>query len=328
MCTVGPMAITATDLTIAYRFASQPNPDDTVQNLLAISTPPDPSAKKYVGVCRKWVATADADVLEIFEKSLAHLTMLGYNIVDVDLPFLREGQLAHSATCVTEAAADARSRANHPDHFLGLLSHANRVTVSTGAQTPAIDYLRYGQIRVVIMRHLAFLFKKYPGLLLLSPATPAAGWPIAPGDQAYGCIDANKLIRNMTFVWLANTSGCPAVSVPAGYVAPKHGEGERESESNGGGSLPVGLMALAEWGMEEQLLAFARERETYLNQVYPGGRRRPEEWVDVIKCAQEWPRVRERMRQKVEEEAREKAERAERGEVEEMVVSGLAEVED
>ncbi|KAH6853337.1 amidase signature domain-containing protein [Chaetomium sp. MPI-CAGE-AT-0009] len=278
MCTVGPMASTAVDLTIAYRFASQPNPKDPVQNLLAISTPPDPSAKKYVGVCRKWVATADADVLEMFEKSLAHLTTLGYEVVDVDLPFLREGQLAHSATCVTEAAADARARANGPDRFLGLLSRANRVPISVGVQTPAVDYLRYGQIRTVIMRHLAFLFEQYPGLLLLTPTTPTAGWPIAPGDQAHGCVDANKLIRNMTFVWLANMSGCPAVSVPAGYVDPKQGEGV----------LPVGLMALGEWGMEEQLLAFAREREVYLNEVYPGGRRRPEEWVGVIARAKKW----------------------------------------
>lgn len=272
------MASTAVDLTIAYRFASQPNPNDPVQNLLAISTPPDPSAKKYIGVCRKWVATADADVLELFEKSLAHLTKLGYKVVDVDLPFLREGQLAHSATCVTEAAADARARANSPDNFLGLLSAANRVTICAGIQTPAVDYLRYGQIRVVIMRHLAFLFKKYPGLLLLTPTTPAAGWAVAPGDQAHGCVDANKLIRNMTFVWLANMSGCPAVSVPAGYVDPAQGEG----------ALPVGLMALGEWGTEEQLLAFAREREAYLNDVYPGGRRRPREWVDVIARAKKW----------------------------------------
>ncbi|KAK3299953.1 amidase signature domain-containing protein [Chaetomium fimeti] len=304
MCTVGPMASTAADLTIAYRFASQPNPNDPVQNLLAISTLPDPSAKKYVGVCRKWVATADANVLEIFEKSLAHLTTLGYEVVDVDLPFLREGQLAHSATCVTEAAADARARANDPDNFTRLLNPANRVTICAGVQTPAIDYIRYGQIRTVIMRHLAFLFARHPGMLLLTPATPAAGWPIAPGDQAHGCVDANKLIRNMTFVWLANMSGCPAVSLPAGYVDPDQGEGV----------LPVGLMALAEWGMEEQLLAFAREREAYLNDVYPGGRRRPEKWLDMIVRAKKWPATAAAVRKQIEKEMAEKmAKRAGRG---------------
>ena len=39
---------------------------------------------------------------------------------------------------------------------------------------------------------------------------------------------------------------------------------------------------MAEWGGEEQLLAFARDVEGYLNEVYSGGRRRPEEWCDLL----------------------------------------------
>ncbi|KAK4041573.1 amidase signature domain-containing protein [Parachaetomium inaequale] len=279
MCVIGPMAANAADLTIAYRIASQPNPDDPAQNLLAVSTPlSDPAAKKYLGICREWIATAAPDVLAILDASLAHLTTtLNYQVVDIKLPFLREGQLAHSAICLTECAADARGRVQNPSRFLTLLNYPNRVLVAAGAQTPAIDYLKYGQIRQVIMQHLAFLFQKYPGLLVLSPTTPVAGWPIAAGDQRYGCLDGNMTIRNMTFAWLANMSGCPAVTFPAGYVDPEQGEGV----------LPVGLMAMGEWGMEEQLLGFAREREGYLNEVYPGGRRRPEEWADVVGLVRE-----------------------------------------
>jgi Asp-tRNA(Asn)/Glu-tRNA(Gln) amidotransferase A subunit family amidase len=278
VCVVGPMAATAADLAIGYRVMSQPNPDDRGQNLLAVSAPPEPSTKKYLGVCREWLATADPDVLAIFDQSLTHLTTeLGYEAVDIRLPFLREGQLAHSAICVTESVADARARADDPARYLDLLSHPNRLVLATGAQTPAADYLAYGQIRQVVMAHLAFLFEKYPGMLVLTPTTPIAGWPVTPGDEAYGCFDGNLTIRNMTFAWLANVSGCPAVTCPAGYVEPGQGEG----------MLPVGVMAMGEWGMEEQLLGFAQEREVYLNEVYPGGRRRPEEWADVIGLVRE-----------------------------------------
>ncbi|KAF3356015.1 Rab proteins geranylgeranyltransferase component A 1 [Verticillium dahliae VDG1] len=66
-----------------------------------------------------------------------------------------------------------------------------------------------------------------------------------------------------------------------GYVSHM---GLREGE---GGRLPVGLMALGEWGAEEQLLAWAGEGERYLSDKVEGGRVRPEAWVDVLKLAKE-----------------------------------------
>ncbi|KAK3309516.1 amidase signature domain-containing protein [Chaetomium strumarium] len=278
MVVMGPIASTVADLTTAYRLMSQPNADDPPQNLFAVSTPPDPSAKKYLGICREWIATASADVISVFDQAVAHLiSHLGYEVVDIKLPFLREGHIAHAGTCLTEAAADARARASNPSRYLKLLNYPNRILVATGTQTAAGDYLRYGQIRQVIMQHLAFLFEKYPGLLVVTPTSPMAGWPIRPGDETFGFCDGNLTMDNMRFVWYANTSGCPAVACPAGYVDPAQGEGK----------LPVGLMAMAEWGAEEQLLGFARHVEGYLNEVYPGGRQRSKEWADVIALARQ-----------------------------------------
>lgn len=53
----------------------------------------------------------------------------------------------------------------------------------------------------------------------------------------------------MEYVWLANFTGCPAVSCPAGYV----------------NDVPVGVMGMAEWGSEEELIAFARHGESVLD---------------------------------------------------------------
>ncbi|KAL1838667.1 hypothetical protein VTJ49DRAFT_2419 [Mycothermus thermophilus] len=290
VCVVGPMAATAADLTIAYRIAAQPNPGDPAQNVLAVSTPPEPPSDpanpppRYIGICREWIEAADPEVRAIFDASLDDLVQrCGYTRVTIHLPYLREAQLAHSAICLTEAVVEAEDRAGSGgvagvlSKALDMLNAANRMLVGTGAQTPARDYIRYAQLRQVVMAHLGFLFKEHPGLIILTPTTPMAGWPRAEGDQRYGCFDGNRCLRNMTYAWLANMSGCPAVSMPAGYVEPKQGEG----------MLPVGLMALGEWGEEEQLLSFAREREEYLNHYYPGGRRRPEKWADVIKLAEE-----------------------------------------
>ena len=237
----------------------------------------------------------------VFDEAVAHLGSArgGYEVVEIELPFLRQGQYAHAATCLTEGADAARARVSARDgaDWLRPLSLANRVLAGTGAQTPATDLLRYGQLRQVIMAHLAHLFDRYPGLLVLTPTTPLAGWPVHPGDARYGFTDGNMAMRNMTYVWYANTSGCPAVTCPAGYVPPPPTTGgadtkTRAAKDDGGslddggdGKLPVGLMAMGEWGAEEQLLGFARDVESYLNQVYPGGRQRPAEWADIIGMA-------------------------------------------
>lgn len=135
--------------------------------------------------------------------------------------------------------------------------------------------IKGGQLRGLLMEHLAFLFKKHPNLLIVTPTVPEAGWKIHPGDQAYGFSDGNATIRTMMYIWLANATGCPAVSAPVGYVDAEVGEGK----------LPVGLMAMGEWGAEEQLLAWAKDAETYLNTVREGGRFRSKDWADVVEIA-------------------------------------------
>jgi hypothetical protein len=55
------------------------------------------------------------------------------------------------------------------------------------------------------MQHLAFLFAKHPGLIVVTPTTANAGWHISGGrDLKYGVSDANMTMRSMEYVWLAN----------------------------------------------------------------------------------------------------------------------------
>ena len=81
----------------------------------------------------------------------------------------------------------------------------------------------------------------------------------------------------MRYVFLANISGCPAATAPVGYAAPPEGDAR--------GRLPIGMMAMAEWGGEEQLLSWAGEAERYLQDKVEGGRVVPEGWVDAFDVA-------------------------------------------
>lgn len=273
MCITGPIAANVADLTIAYRLMSQPNPDDGIQGVFARSTPPQPSDKRIMGVYRDWWNTADPAVVEHCNKALDYFAQQrGYEIVDISLPHLAEAQLSHGMICVTEMAEAARRRTTNPEDWLSLVGSVNQLVMTVGTQTPASDFIKFNTMRTLMMRHFAFLFKKYPGLLIMSPTTPIAGWPKHPGDEALGMNDANMTFKNMMYIFLANMTGTPSVSVPVGYSPPTQGEGK----------VPIGLLATGDWGSEEQLLAFAGEAEEYLHGVYEEGRRRPDAWLDVM----------------------------------------------
>jgi Asp-tRNA(Asn)/Glu-tRNA(Gln) amidotransferase A subunit family amidase len=79
-------------------------------------------------------------------------------------------------------------------------------------------------------------------------------------------------IRNMEYVWLANFTGCPAISVPVGYA----------NASGGGGRVPIGLMGMNDWGKEDELMAFGYDVEKWLHDECEGGRQRPENFVDIF----------------------------------------------
>lgn len=127
------------------------------------------------------------------------------------------------------------------------------------------------------MQHLSFLFHAHPGLLIVTPTTPNAGWKIGnPEELRRGVSDANMSVRSMTYVWLANFVGCPAISIPVGKAM---------GAEEGLGEAPVGLMAMGEWGDEDGLLEWGRGGEEYVMGEGGGGLGRPADWVDVLEVA-------------------------------------------
>jgi Asp-tRNA(Asn)/Glu-tRNA(Gln) amidotransferase A subunit family amidase len=125
------------------------------------------------------------------------------------------------------------------------------------------------------MSHLSHLFAQHPNLIIVTPTTPNAGWRINEADLMYGCSDGNMSIRNMLYVWLANFTGCPAISMPVGWLEAEEGEGK----------VPVGLMGMGEWGDEEGLMGFGYEVERWVHEGLEGGRVKPGNWTDVLELA-------------------------------------------
>lgn len=137
--------------------------------------------------------------------------------------------VAHAFTILAEMANRARQTPSS-NFWLSGFNPANKVLLAVGDQTPARDYLLAQQLRQMLMQHLAFLYQKHPGLIIVTPTTPMAGWPIAKEvDLKHGVteyvfysddliqvianwtLSGNTSIRNMEYVWLANFCGNPAI---------------------------------------------------------------------------------------------------------------------
>lgn len=266
---LGPLAFSMNDLEIAYRIMSIPDPNDGASSQFLPAVPPNHPGEhpKVIGIFKPWFDSAEPTVLNHCNAAISHYQDAGYTLINISLPYLPEGQLAHAMTILAELGSGIRD--------LGSVQPANKILFSVAKHTPAIDFLLAQKLRQLLMQHLAFLFQRYPGLLVVSPTTPIPGWHISSGgaDLARGVSDANMSLRNMEYVWLANFTGCPALSIPVGKARPKQGTGD----------IPVGLMAMGEWGAEDTLLEWGRVGEQW---AWKEERiSRPGTWVDVVDVA-------------------------------------------
>src|SRR5262249_35930309 len=139
--------------------------------------------------------------------------------VPIEIPFLVEGQTAHAMTVLVDAATLLPDTSN--------LTPANRIMIALGRSTPASDLLLAQKLRRALMQHLAHLWNKYPNLLIMTPTTSCAGWPIqSQGELLHGVSDGDRTVQTMEYTWMANFCGLPALSVPAGFVVPE-GRGQQ-----------------------------------------------------------------------------------------------------
>ncbi|KAL3468218.1 amidase signature domain-containing protein [Aspergillus heterothallicus] len=257
---LGPIASSIDDLALAYRIMAIPASasDDSKSSSfphplteLNSAAPESRPKNKTIGIMRDWLDRAEPAVRIIFDRALEYYrTQKNYTIVDIRIPYIPEGARAHVMTIMAEIASGLSPSQIHK------LTAPNKVLVSLGMhQISSQDFLAAQRVRGLLMSHLAYLFQEYPGLLVFTPTSPLPGWKIAGGDAdlARGVSDGKRSVRNMEYVWLANFTGCPAISCPAGYA-----------EDNGH-RVPIGVMAMGEWGSEEDLIAFARDGEGILD---------------------------------------------------------------
>ncbi|CAO3631327.1 unnamed protein product [Mucor fragilis] len=83
----------------------------------------------------------------------------------------------------------------------------------------------------MFLKHLQHIFEDQKIDLILCPSTAITAPEIPEKAHSYGMSNAKITVRSMAFATLANLTGIPGVSVPAGF-----NEG-----------MPIGLQFMARW---------------------------------------------------------------------------------
>lgn len=223
------MASSLDDLALGYAIMAQPDPESRGSSQF-----PNPTitsdlgaGKKYLGICEEWVNRADAEVRKMFDAAVDHYVQTqGYEKVSISMPYLPEGQRAHALTILSEIRSGVSTQQ------ISKLIYPNQLLLTVaGGHATAQDFLYSQRLKDLQMRHLSWLWEKYPNMIIFTPTTPCAGWKIGnPKDivqGGYGVSDGDMSLRSMEYVYLANWTGCPAISCPMAYT--EHG-------------VPVGMM--------------------------------------------------------------------------------------
>ncbi|KKF93240.1 Fatty acid amide hydrolase [Ceratocystis platani] len=274
----GPIASDMASLVAMFETVSVPHPGSSFSPMARFTMSPAIPDAKLIGIDETWNALADPANRQLCDAVVARLVAeKGYTVVPIRIPYATDGQIAHALTVLTDAATLLPEYQN--------LSAPNRILLALGRTSSAVDYLMAQKLRGLLMQHLAHLWKKHPGLMIASPVTGCAGWPIrSETELKHGLNDGDTTLVSMQYTWLANFCGLPAISLPAGYVVP---EGEvdagRVADEHTLGKIPVGFMCAGEWGSEHALMRLGFDVED----LFAKTRTRAQAWEDVMQLAKE-----------------------------------------
>ena len=209
-----------------------------------------------LGVYRDWFNDADAEVVATCERLVEALVRLGAEIVEIVIPDLNMISVAFNLTILTEMAASMSiHEAEHHCDF----GWTTREMLAIIRNTKPSDYVIAQRVRTRALRNFLSALDKVSAIV--TPATALTAPRIEERSLPDGESDVDQTMRTMRFAAVANFTGLPAISVPAGY------------DSRG---LPIGLQLICRPWEEGLLLRIAYAADTIVQ------RSRPATYYDML----------------------------------------------
>jgi len=227
---VGPLARTVADVALLYSVIAGYDPQDPNSVLVPPAFQPqkDISDFRVALAVGEYIAEADPEILTALGRAAETLANLGAEIVEVEIPRLREAAQANGMMVIADAAAFHRERlAEHPDWF----GSDVRERLERGLALPSSEYILARRVQSEMKRYFALFFDQFDVLLL--PTTASVAAPIDGLDSA---AYAPRLTR---FTAPFNLTGLPALTVPFGLS---------------GDGLPIGLQLVGPAWSEQVVL--------------------------------------------------------------------------
>ncbi|GAA5804308.1 amidase signature domain-containing protein [Helicostylum pulchrum] len=259
----GPMAATADDMALTYSIIGGPDPKDAnslLQPLLHLKDYDNylDLSDLTIAITPEWnQSTVEPAILEQLDIFKNYLQKLGARFVEIEIPDLDISAIAHNITICSEMYTFASS---HPKKFNSFLAHT-RLLSGVASALETRDYVRAQQVRTRMMNNLRGIFEDQKIDLILCPTSAILAPEIPEKAHKYGMCNTALTVQSMAYCTLANLTGIPAVTVPAGF---HHG-------------IPVALQFMTSWWNEALLCRIAKACERA-----PGvERKRPEHWFAV-----------------------------------------------
>ncbi len=250
---LGPIAATVRDAALAYLAMAGPDPKDRhslFQPAPHLAGIEQGSLKGVrLGVFRPWFEDAEAPIVAACDRMIEVLKEAGAEIVPVEIPELGLLHFVHSLTTVGEMlAAHQADYARHPEAF----SRETRVNFAL------MRHLRPDDV-LLTQRHRARLHRQVIDAMrgvdaLITPATACTARPMRDDALAHGESDLGLMSALMRYTPLANLTGLPAITFPAGYDP----EG-----------MPIGFQVIGHAWEEAFLLRVARVAERQVERRAP-----------------------------------------------------------
>lgn len=215
---VGPMGLTAADVAAVYALVAGPDPKDPA----TLSQPPVhlqgfelPDLRGVrVGISTPYFEDADADVVARCREVVRICREAGAEVVEVAPPDLNTVLWSHSIIILTEMAAAMAEHIEEDVSRFGLDARTNLVLGRTFRSTDLVHAMRH---RHALTRAHLELMKDVD--VLVTPTTAVTAPPINERSQPEGESDLVTVDALMRFIRVANLTGFPAISVPAGFDA-------------------------------------------------------------------------------------------------------------
>ncbi|CAG8743938.1 27527_t:CDS:2, partial [Racocetra persica] len=262
----GPMAACVDDLALSYYVIAGKDPEDPK----TLHQPPptlhglyltDNLSDLKIGLFSAWnKQVSNPAITAALNAFIDEFKNRGVEFIEIEIPELEDARIAHLISIGSEhcSVVDGFKKQAH------LLNLPNRATIATLRNANAIDYIKAQQVRTRMMRNMSGVFSDVN--LILTPTCAITAPPIYQRALKYGEINTSVTADGIRFVQVANLTGIPAITVPAGY-----------DDKN----LPIGLQFMAKWYDEATLLRVAKVSEEILGNK----RQRPTEkyWLgDVL----------------------------------------------